>query len=216
VIADAAVQRSPERHACFLRYAYGKDSPFRYVDPDGRNPVAVGGVILEGASFGALEGLVAQVLINYFSRRPIGEQAGPAILTGAAIGAATAGVGVVAKAIVDIRRVAQAAELAADAGRISARSRVTGETIEKALQATKQSHIFGKRTHELDALVQQFGSREGVIREVLAEINKGAQFTQVAETKYVTEITLGGQTIEVTGSFVDDEFRLGTFYILAK
>jgi len=67
--------------------------------------------------------------------------------------------------------------------------------------------MFAAR-HKLEALVQQYGSREGAVREILSSIRGKTPPSGTFEV--IT--TVGGQIIVVRGAVIDGVAKLGTAF----
>lgn len=71
----------------------------------------------------------------------------------------------------------------------------------------KLDHIFVPK-HNLDPLVKSLGSREAVVREMIAGVRGSVPASGVFEIP----IQLGGQTVVVRGAIVNGAIRLGTAF----
>jgi RHS repeat-associated protein len=78
-----------------------------------------------------------------------------------------------------------------------------------ATEPNKLTHIF-REEHGLDTLVQQFGSRESVVREVLTSITGRTPVSGYFEV--TTQV--GGQTLKVSGVVQNGITKIGTFFPL--
>lgn len=76
-----------------------------------------------------------------------------------------------------------------------------------ATRAEKLDHIFVSR-HNLDPLVQQLGSREAVVQQMLNSV-KG--LTPTSGT-FEISVPIGGQTVVVRGAVVDGVTKIGTAF----
>jgi RHS repeat-associated protein len=76
-----------------------------------------------------------------------------------------------------------------------------------ATAANKLDHIFAAK-HNLDPLVQQFGSRQAAVREILNAL-KG--LTPASGT-FEETVAVGGQDVVVRGAVVDGVVKIGTAF----
>jgi hypothetical protein len=81
------------------------------------------------------------------------------------------------------------------------------DALSYATRAEKLDHMFVPK-HNLDPLVQQLGSREAVVEQMLGGV-KG--LTPTSGT-FVIPVTIGGQTVVVRGAVVDGVVKLGTAF----
>jgi hypothetical protein len=81
------------------------------------------------------------------------------------------------------------------------------EAYEYATSDAKLAHIFVPK-HNLGPLVQQFGSREGVIARLL----NGISALTPASGVFQVSTQLGGQTVIVRGAVVNDVIKIGTAF----
>ena len=74
----------------------------------------------------------------------------------------------------------------------------------------KLNHIFGNPGHNLDPVVQQFGSQTGAYGAIeQAVANKLGSGTGT----YTTVVNVGGSNVTVSGAYVNGIPRVGTAYI---
>lgn len=86
------VMGGPDEPQSWNRYAYARNNPLKYVDPDGNAPQFFGvalSVIAREAAVGAVANVAMNAGINHLAGRPLLENAGREALIGAAIGAGT-------------------------------------------------------------------------------------------------------------------------------
>jgi hypothetical protein len=72
------------------------------------------------------------------------------------------------------------------------------------------NHIFNNPEHNLDPLVQQYGSQEATyqaVQQTLLQQLSGGNGT------YTTVVNVGGYDVTVTGAYVNGQPRIGTIYI---
>jgi hypothetical protein len=84
---------------------------------------------------------------------------------------------------------------------------VVDDALAYATRTEKLDHIFVPK-HKLDPLLQQFGSREAVVQQMLSGV-KG--LTPAAGT-FEIPVTISGQTVVVRGAVVDGVVKLGTAF----
>ena len=88
---------------------------------------------------------------------------------------------------------------------------VATNTVDDALayatRAEKLDHIFVPR-HNLDPLVQQLGSREAVVQQM---VNSVKGLTPASGT-FEIPVTIGGQTVVVRGAVVNGVTKIGTAF----
>ena len=93
----------------------------------------------------------------------------------------------------------------------SSATRAAGGAADDALayatRAEKLGHIFVP-THNLDPLVQQLGSREAVVEQMLG----GVKGLTPSSGTFEIPVTIGGQTVVVRGAVVDGVVKLGTAF----
>jgi RHS repeat-associated protein len=78
-----------------------------------------------------------------------------------------------------------------------------------AARASKLDHVFDPK-HDLDILVQQFGSREEAMRQMLS----GIKGRTPASGKFEIHIDISGKAIGVRGAVVDGITKVGTAFSL--
>lgn len=76
-----------------------------------------------------------------------------------------------------------------------------------ATQADKLDHIFAAK-HNFDPLVQQFGSREAVVQQML----NGLKGLTPATGTFEQTIQIGGQQVVVRGAVVNGVVKIGTAF----
>jgi RHS repeat-associated protein len=85
------------------------------------------------------------------------------------------------------------------------------DAAEGAVDPNKLNHIFGNSAHNLDPLVEQYGSQEaaynGIDQAVSTQLGTGGTGT------FSTVVNVGGTNVTVTGAFVNGVPRIGTAYI---
>ncbi len=75
----------------------------------------------------------------------------------------------------------------------------------------KLNHIFGNPAHNLDPVVQQFGSQADAYNALQQAV--GDQLGSGGTGTYSTVVNVGGYDVTVTGAYVDGVPRIGTAYI---
>lgn len=80
-------------------------------------------------------------------------------------------------------------------------------TLNDALRSDKLDHIFAPK-HNLDPLVEQFGSREGAMEQIVRSVRGSLPESGPFE---VTR-SLGGQQVTIRGAVVDGVPRIGTVF----
>lgn len=80
-------------------------------------------------------------------------------------------------------------------------------TLDDALRTQKLDHIFVPK-HNLDPLVQQFGSREAAMEQIIRSI--GGPLPEAGPFEIVQNI--GGQPVVIRGAVVDGIPRIGTVF----
>jgi hypothetical protein len=99
-------------------------------------------------------------------------------------------------------------EVAAGGGNAASRIDLDGSVQFVTNQSTKMIHIFDNPEHNLDPLVQTFGSRENVVRAVvtgLANLSDG-RFDKLT-------VMIGGSVVVVSGTVQNGVIKIGTMYI---
>lgn len=92
-------------------------------------------------------------------------------------------------------------------GALRALSTSERTTLDDALRPDKLGHIFDPK-HNFDPLVQQFGSREAAMEQIVRNI--GGPLPQKGPFQVARSI--GGQDVYIRGSVVDGIPRIGTAY----
>lgn len=80
-------------------------------------------------------------------------------------------------------------------------------TLDDALRAQKLDHVFVPK-HDLDALVQQFGSREAAMEQIVRSI--GGPLPQAGTFEIAQSV--GGQLVVIRGAVVNGVPRIGTVF----
>jgi hypothetical protein len=80
----------------------------------------------------------------------------------------------------------------------------------------KLDHIFGQSRHQLDNLVEAFGSREQAYWAVYDEFAKVADNYTTDELHAGIQVVVNGFTVTVRGDIVDGVAKIGTFFIPPK
>jgi hypothetical protein len=84
---------------------------------------------------------------------------------------------------------------------------VADDALAYATRVEKLDHIFVPK-HKLDPLLQQFGSREAVVEQMLG----GVKGLTPAAGAFEIPVTIGSQTVVVRGAVVDGVVKLGTAF----
>jgi len=180
----------------FNRYGYANNNPYKYLDPDGRNAVtAFGGVLSESYNFATGQGFNSSMVAGALQDGYNGEGAGfwrsagedALAFGGGALGAA-------AKAAL-AGRAARAAEVASAA---------------KGADPSKLAHIFGQERHNLNGVVNQFGSEEKAY-EAIQKATEAA--TTGSKGVFQTTVKVGTETVTVRGAVVDGAVKIGTAFV---
>ena len=90
---------------------------------------------------------------------------------------------------------------------VRALSATERRTLDDALRPDKLDHIFDPK-HNFQPLVQQFGSREAAMEQVVRSI--GGPLPQAG--KFEIARSIGGQTVVIRGAVVDGIPRIGTAF----
>jgi hypothetical protein len=90
---------------------------------------------------------------------------------------------------------------------LSSATNTVDDALAYATRAEKLDHIFVPR-HNLDPLVQQLGSREAVVQQMLNSV-KG--LTPASGT-FEIPVTIGGQSVVVRGAVVNGVTKIGTAF----
>ena len=176
----------------FNRYAYANNNPYRYTDPDGRNPILI------AMGVGALINGGLNAAVQYYSTGTI-QWGGLGGVIDAAGDGMLLGLGGV--------RGASSTVLAETAGLGTA-------------NANKLQHVFGKAEHGLEPLVKAAGSREKAYQSVQEAANKAFQEGRLRPNEQgVLPGGNGGAILEVSGvnvqmvggRVVNGEVKIGTF-----
>jgi hypothetical protein len=77
-----------------------------------------------------------------------------------------------------------------------------------ALRADKLEHIFGNPNHNLQPIVQEFGSQEAGMEQIVR--NVGGPLPESGPFEIAQDI--GGQTVMIRGAVVDGIVRIGTTF----
>jgi hypothetical protein len=80
----------------------------------------------------------------------------------------------------------------------------------------KLHHVFGNPNHNLEPLVQNYGSKETAFRAMLDEVNKTHQDGKLvadACNHYKQEFDVGGYSVIVEGRIVNGDACIGTAWI---
>ncbi|MCL2726618.1 MAG: hypothetical protein FWD69_19535, partial [Polyangiaceae bacterium] len=81
-----------------------------------------------------------------------------------------------------------------------------------AIDPNRLNHIFGKATHNLGPLVQEFGSQEATFAAV-ENATQAAINAQGLTGIFETTVSVAGQNVVVRGNVMDGIVRIGTFFI---
>ncbi len=184
----------------FNRYAYANNNPYRYVDPNGRNPALVYAVEL-GAwmAVGALMGGSTNAVMQVLDRGRIDNWTGVGGVLDAAGDAAPFGIFGFAVARMD-------------AGAAAAVSAAEKATAKLAIDPNKFNHIFGQAEHNLGGVVQLFGSQEKAF-EAIKLATENSVRAQKLSGVFETVVKVGDAQITVRGAVVEGETRIGTAFI---
>lgn len=77
------------------------------------------------------------------------------------------------------------------------------------MPSAKLSHIFAAK-HHFGPLVQQYGSREAVVQQLL----NGLKPLTPSSGRFTVQIVLSGQKVRVLGAVVNGDTKIGTAYAL--
>jgi len=91
----------------------------------------------------------------------------------------------------------------------------THEAIEKGIDVVmkirnNEHHVFGQKKHKLDSLIQAFGGKEQIIREVLMDLNGKVPFDKVF--LYVP-VNIGDYLVHVNGRILNGIPMISTLFI---
>lgn len=76
--------------------------------------------------------------------------------------------------------------------------------------SNKMHHIFGKKVHNLDLLVQKLGNEKEVIKAIINELNGNISYNCVLND---TIVTIDRYNIHVRGKVIDGVLKIGTIFI---
>ncbi len=79
------------------------------------------------------------------------------------------------------------------------------------IDPNKQNHIFGNPVHNLDSVVQQYGSQEAAYSAINQAVSD--QLGMGGVGTFSTTVNVGGTDVTVTGAYVDGIPRIGTAYV---
>jgi RHS repeat-associated protein len=213
-------------------YAYSRNNPLRYTDPDGKRyrvcwEKSMGGDCLEMTDPEYLEyrrqnidpvgyisaGNIYQNDVEGFvllgTVKWLGDDRLWAVKSGAELAGPTVNALAIATGV--ITGGFAALDWIAGGGAIEALGPIALKFIDK-VDPNKINHIFNQSEHKLESLVSQFGSKEAAF----AALQKGAQ--SVVSSKGITnggfEITLkfGAEDITVRGKVIDGIAKIGTAF----
>lgn len=85
-------------------------------------------------------------------------------------------------------------------------------TYDGATTKNNLHHIFGKEGHDLDPLVEKYGSEEAVVKEMV----RGLEGKTPTDGEYIEEVNIGGKEVTVKGRVVNGIPRIGTAFIRPK
>jgi hypothetical protein len=88
-------------------------------------------------------------------------------------------------------------------------TKAESEGLQASLNPSKLHHIFGKAEHNLDPLVQRFGSQEAVAEQMY----RGLQGAVPGSGRFTVTRTIGGESVVIDGAVVNGVPRIGTAYI---
>jgi RHS repeat-associated protein len=212
---DLATFLQPDEYGFLSRtgtlWSWPGQNPFRWRDPSGRDAsewflrnaqtlqngaeavsaaaltIATGGLAGELLGFGSLEATLGSLGFG---------------ATGGAASAATSGAAmaapIVAKVVeTECKEPAVADEL---------------ESIASSIDPNKLNHIFGDPGHNLDPLLQQFGSQDSLFNAV-RDSTQAAIESQGISGIFETTVNVGGQDVVVRGNAIDGIARIGTFFV---
>jgi hypothetical protein len=80
----------------------------------------------------------------------------------------------------------------------------------------KRNHIFANPDHNLDALVQHYGSEEEAYRAIVDTVNRAQQDGKLSTNRrglYEQVFDVGGYPVMVRGRIVNGLVRIGTAWI---
>jgi RHS repeat-associated protein len=166
-------------------YGFAAGDPVNFSDPFGLCPWCIGGVggVVTGYALARLTG----------SEYDLKDAA-----VDFALGAAGAGIVSKLDKINDARRAARAASAGAQAA-------------DRAIDANKLHHIFGKASHNLDDVVSATGSKEATFRAMQTGVQALADAGKLSG-RFEAVVRVGGYDVTVTGRVVDGIARIGTAF----
>lgn len=179
----------------FNRYACANNNPYKYNDPDGRNPIliAMGIGALIGGGVNAVSQYVSTGTVRWQGLGGVIDAAGDGMVFGLA----------------GVRAGTASAEAAATANV----SEKAGEAARKAaLDTNKLHHIFGRAEHNLDGVVAYYGSRDKAFQAIKSATEAAVK---ADGTKGVFERTVqaGGASVTVRGIVNDGAVKIGTAFV---
>jgi RHS repeat-associated protein len=206
------------------RYAYARNNPLIYTDPDGREIAVIHGGRLYGGGF---------------SGQTVNTTTYGVVTPVHGLGAVAAGSTVVAAGRTFIAGVMSAGLtklvpwLSGPQGQeamTTAAEVLTGQELgpggvpagragnakaiaQAAVDPNKLTHIFGKASHNLGPLVQALGSHE----DAFSAVQNAAQTAvrnQGLSGVFETTVNVAGQDVVVRGNIIDGVVRIGTFFIV--
>ena len=80
----------------------------------------------------------------------------------------------------------------------------------------RRSHIFGEPTHNLDVLVQQYGSAEAAGRAIVEAVNTALENGNLIvddRDLFKQVFDVGGNSVTVSGRVIDGVARVATAWI---
>jgi hypothetical protein len=107
------------------------------------------------------------------------------------------------------------AEIGAEAGEagVAAEATGVGEAVEAeaTVDPNKLNHIFGKAEHNLEAVINEFGSEQNAFKAI-QQATQSAVRDQGLKGVFETTVKVGSETITVRGNIIDGIAKIGTAY----
>lgn len=101
------------------------------------------------------------------------------------------------------------AEAAAEAGGEDAADVAADAAADDAADPNKLNHIFNNPEHNLDGVVNQFGSQQNAFNA----LQNAVQAQELPDGLFNTVVNVGGSNVTVTGNVIDGAVNVGTAYI---